>query len=130
MKHLRFTSTHEWLNTEGDTKSVGITKHAQSLLGDMVYVELPSVGTQVSAGEEIGVLESVKAAAEIYAPISGVIAAVNPRVTEEPALVNKDPYGEGWLVTIQPHQAQEALEEINGLFKEEDYLEDIAAEGH
>lgn len=130
MKHLRFTATHEWLNTEEDTMSVGITKHAQSLLGDMVYVELPAVGTEVKAGEEIGVLESVKAASEVYAPISGVIASVNARVTEEPELLNKDPYGEGWLVKIQPHQAEEALEEINELFKEEDYLEDIAAEGH
>ncbi|MCX7118770.1 MAG: glycine cleavage system protein GcvH [Legionellales bacterium] len=130
MKHLRFTSTHEWLNTEEDTMSVGITKHAQSLLGDMVYVELPSVGTEVKAGEEMGVLESVKAAAEIYAPISGVITSVNARVTEEPELLNKDPYGEGWLVKIQPNQPEEARDEINELFKETDYLEDIAAEGH
>jgi glycine cleavage system H protein len=130
MKHLRFTSTHEWLNTEEDVMSVGITKHAQSLLGDMVYVELPAVGTEVKAGEEIGVLESVKAASEIYAPISGVIASVNTRVTEEPELLNKDPYGEGWLVKIQPNEASEALEEINELFREEDYLNDVAAEGH
>lgn len=130
MKHLRFTATHEWLNTEENIMSVGITKHAQSLLGDMVYVELPTVGTEVKAGEEIGVLESVKAASEVYAPISGVIASVNHRVTEEPELLNKDPYGEGWLVKIQPHQSEEALEEISELFKEEDYLEDIATEGH
>ena len=130
MKNLRFTATHEWLNTEEDTMSVGITKHAQSLLGDMVYVELPAVGTDVKAGDEIGVLESVKAASEFYAPISGVIASVNQRVTSEPELLNKDPYGEGWLVKIQPHQSEEALEEINELFKEDDYLEDIAAEEH
>lgn len=128
MKHLRFTPTHEWLNPEEDNMSVGITKHAQSLLGDMVYVELPAVGTEVKAKDEIGVLESVKAAAEIYAPISGIITAINPKVTEEPALLNKDPYGEGWLVKIQPHHPEEALEEISELFKEEDYLEDIAEE--
>lgn len=130
MKHLRFTSTHEWLNTEEEIMSVGITKHAQSLLGDMVYVELPVIGTEVKAGEEIGVLESVKAASEIYAPISGVITAVNHRVTEEPDLLNKDPYGEGWLVKIQPHESAEALEEINELFKEEEYMTDIATEEH
>lgn len=128
MKSLRFTSTHEWVDTEEENMSVGITKHAQSLLGDMVYVELPPVGTEVKAKDEIGVLESVKAAAEIYAPISGIITAVNSRVTEEPDLLNKDPYGEGWLVKIQPHESEEALEEISELFKEEDYLEDIAEE--
>lgn len=128
MKHLRFTSTHEWVDTEEENMSVGITKHAQSLLGDMVYVELPTVGTEVKAKDEIGVLESVKAAAEIYAPISGIITAVNSKVTSEPALLNKDPYGEGWLVKIQPHESEEALEEISELFKEEDYLQDIAEE--
>lgn len=128
MKHLRFTATHEWLNIEEDMMSVGITKHAQSLLGDMVYIELPTIGTEVHAGDEIGVLESVKAASEIYAPISGVITAINHKATEEPALLNKDPYGEGWLVKIQPHEHDEALEEINTLLKEDDYLEDIAEE--
>ncbi len=128
MKHLRFTATHEWLNIEEDMMSVGITKHAQSLLGDMVYIELPTIGTEVHAGDEIGVLESVKAASEIYAPISGVITAINHKATEEPALLNKDPYGEGWLVKIQPHEHDEALEEIHTLLKEEDYLEDIVEE--
>lgn len=127
MKHLRFTPTHEWLNTEEDDMSVGITKHAQSLLGDMVYVELPTIGTKVKAGEEIGVLESVKAASEIYAPISGVISAINSQVIEAPELLNSDPYGAGWLVKIIP-QAETALEEINKLLKENDYLEDIAEE--
>ncbi len=127
MKHLRFTPTHEWVNTEEDDMSVGITKHAQSLLGDMVYVELPTIGTEVKAGEEIGVLESVKAASEIYAPISGVISAINSQVIEAPELLNSDPYGAGWLVKIIP-QAETALEEISKLLKENDYLEDIAEE--
>lgn len=127
MRHLRFTPTHEWLNTEEDDMSVGITKHAQSLLGDMVYVELPTIGTAVKAGEEIGVLESVKAASEIYAPISGVISAINSQVIEAPELLNSDPYGAGWLVKILP-QAETALEEISKLLKENDYLEDIAEE--
>ncbi len=128
MTYLRFTPTHEWINTEESIMSVGITKHAQSLLGDMVYIELPAIGTEVQAGDEIGVLESVKAASEIYAPISGIIVATNDKATENPALINKDPYGEGWMVKIQPHSQENVLEEINQLLKEEDYLEDIVGE--
>ena len=124
MNNLRFTTTHEWINPEEDAMTVGITKHAQSLLGDMVYVELPAVGTIVTAGKEMGVLESVKAAADIYAPINGVIAAFNPKVTEEPELLNKDPYGQGWLVKIKPDESAEVLK----LFHEEAYLKYIADE--
>ncbi|HVT62361.1 MAG TPA: glycine cleavage system protein GcvH [Legionellaceae bacterium] len=128
MKHLRFTSTHEWVDTENDIMRIGITQHAQSLLGDMVYIELSTVGTEVQAGDEIGVLESVKAASEIYAPISGVIVEINQAAIDEPALLNKDPYGAGWLMTIQPHTNEKALEEMNQLYKEEAYLEEIAEE--
>lgn len=128
MKNLSFTTTHEWINHEETNMSVGITNHAQSLLGDMVYVELPTIGTEVKAGDEIGVLESVKAASEIYAPISGIITEINNKVVEAPELINKDPFGEGWLVKIQPHQYEEALEEIHGLLKEKDYLDDIIEE--
>ncbi|MCR9192560.1 MAG: glycine cleavage system protein GcvH [Gammaproteobacteria bacterium] len=126
MKHLRYTTSHEWLNPEEDAMSIGITKHAQSLLGDMVYIELPSVGTEVHAGDEIGVLESVKAASEINAPISGVITEINSKAIEAPALVNKDPYEEGWLLKIKPHDKDAALEEISELLHEADYLEDLA----
>lgn len=125
MSYLRFTVSHEWINTEQETMDVGITNHAQSLLGDMVYIELPEVGTEVHAGDEIGVLESVKAASEIYAPISGVIMATNPQAIQNPALLNTDPYGNGWLVKIKPKHAEKAFEEISQLLKEEDYLEDI-----
>ena len=125
MKNLSFTTTHEWINHEEANMSVGITKHAQSLLGVMVYVELPAVGTEFKAGDEMGVLESVKAASEFYAPISGVIAEINPRVIETPDLINTDPYGAGWLVKIQPLQHEEAIEEIRELLKEQDYLDDI-----
>jgi glycine cleavage system H protein len=128
MSYLRFTATHEWLNTEEENMSVGITDHAQSLLGDMVYIELPPLGTTVNAGDEIGVLESVKAASEIYAPISGTIVAVNAETADNPALLNTDPYGIGWLVKIKPQDQEEALEEISHLFKEEEYLADIAEE--
>lgn len=128
MSHLRFSTTHEWLNTEEETMCIGITDHAQSLLGDMVYIELSAIGTEVHAGDEIGVLESVKAASEIYAPISGQIVAINAEVTENPALLNSDPYGAGWLIKIKPHESEEAFEEISHLLKEEQYLDDIAEE--
>ncbi|MCX7090808.1 MAG: glycine cleavage system protein GcvH [Legionellales bacterium] len=128
MKNLSFTTTHEWLDHETTNMSVGITKHAQSLLGDMVYVDLPAVGTEFKAGDEIGVLESVKAASEIYAPISGVITEINSQVIETPSLINSDPFGAGWLVKIQPHDHEEALEEIAELLKEQDYLDDVVGE--
>ena len=90
-KNLRFTQTHEWLNSDQDDMIVGITEHAQQLLGDMVFVDLPDVGEEVKAGDELGVLESVKAASDFYAPISGVVVAVNQQVNDDPALVNTDP---------------------------------------
>lgn len=121
-KHLRFTATHEWLNTEQDEMTVGITHHAQELLGDMVFVELPEVGKEVAAGDELGVVESVKAASDFYAPISGMVVAVNPQVTNDPALVNSDPYGAGWLVKIKPN----VLDEVNSLLNAEQYQKEIA----
>jgi len=125
MSYLRYTKSHEWLNTEQENMAVGITEHAQDLLGDMVYIELPAVGKEVHAGDEIGVLESVKAASDFYAPISGVITEVNHQVTENPALLNQDPYGVGWLVKIKAHQQEQAIEEINELLKEEEYLSEL-----
>lgn len=121
-KHLRFTETHEWLDTSDDEMAVGITDHAQQLLGDMVFVELPQVGLEVSAGEELGVLESVKAASDFYAPVSGVITKVNEKLAENPELVNSDPYGDGWLVKIKADH----LEEVDELLDEEDYQNEIS----
>lgn len=124
-KNLRFTPTHEWLSTEeGDDFMVGITEHAQELLGDMVFVELPQVGDEVQLGEELGVLESVKAASDFYAPISGTITATNQNVVENPALLNQDPYGAGWLVKIQSHHP----EEIHDLLDDEQYANIIEEE--
>ena len=100
-KNLKFTTTHEWLDSTGTEMKIGITEHAQELLGDMVFVELPEVGKEVMAGDELGVVESVKAASDFYAPISGVVVAINNVVNENPALVNSDPYGAGWLVKIK-----------------------------
>lgn len=104
---LKFTKTHEWLAIEGQTATLGITAHAQELLGDLVFVELPEVGQTIALGEEMGVVESVKAASDLYAPISGTVTAVNEEVNENPALVNEDPYGKGWLVQIKADDKNE-----------------------
>ncbi len=127
MSNLRYTKSHEWINQELDQEEVlvGITEHAQHLLGDMVYIELPAVGREVKAGDEIGVLESVKAASDFYAPISGVIVAINTNVSENPALLNQDPYGSGWLVKIKPLKHEIAVEEINQLLREDEYLSEL-----
>lgn len=99
---LRYATTHEWVRPEGDgVFTVGITEHAQELLGDMVFVDLPDVGDQVSTGDDIAVAESVKAASDVYAPISGEIVGVNEDLEDSPELVNSDPYGDGWLYKIK-----------------------------
>ena len=120
-KHLKFTETHEWINDSEDAMTIGITEHAQKLLGDMVFVELPQVGDEIIAGDELGVLESVKAASDFYAPISGVVVAINEEVNENPALVNSDPYGAGWLVKIHANDR----EEIHALLDDEEYQHEI-----
>ena len=98
---LQYTSDHEWLRREEDGNvTVGITDHAQSALGDLVYVELPEVGAGVDAGNELGTLESVKAVSEFLAPIAGEVLEVNGRLEDEPNLINDDPYGDGWLVKM------------------------------
>ena len=112
-KDLRFTKTHEWLQTGSEEMTIGITQHAQELLGDMVFVELPEIGAIVNAGDELGVVESVKAASDFYAPISGTVIAINQSVSDEPAIVNQDPYGAGWLVKIKasdPNELQNLLD--------------------
>ena len=102
---LRYTKSHEWVKKEADgSVTVGITDHAQGLLGDMVFVELPKVGTQVAAGKECGVVESVKAASDVYAPIAGEITAVNTAVSDSPESVNKDAYG-AWMFKLKPSAA-------------------------
>ena len=124
MNDLKFTVTHEWLKTGQDEVTVGITDHAQQLLGDMVFVELPEIGDAVNAGQELGVVESVKAASDFYAPVSGVVTAVNEAVVENPALVNSDPYVAGWLVKMKPSH----LNEINELLNADQYQNEIAEE--
>ena len=97
----RYTRDHEWVRLDGDTAEIGITEHAQDALGDIVFVELPEVGREVEAGEACAVVESVKAANDVYAPLAGRIAAVNQAVIDEPALVNREPDGEGWFFRIE-----------------------------
>ena len=126
MTNLKYTRTHEWLKNDSKEMTIGITEHAQELLGDLVFVELPKEGDEVKAGDELGVVESVKAASDFYAPISGTVIAVNQQVSESPALVNSDPYGAGWLVKIKPSNS----EELNELLTAEEYQNELAQEEH
>jgi len=98
---LHYTKDHEWAKLEGRRVRVGITDHAQKELTDVVYVELPTVGKAVKQGDEMGVVESVKAASEIYAPFSGTVVEVNKALEDKPELVNQSPYGEGWMVVLE-----------------------------
>jgi glycine cleavage system H protein len=102
-EQLRYTADHEWASTDpaSSVVRVGITDFAQDALGDVVYVDLPAVGTRVNAGESIGELESTKSVSELYAPMSGVIVAVNPALGDNPSMLNDDPYGDGWLCEIE-----------------------------
>lgn len=104
-RDLRYTKSHEWVRAVGSIFAVGITDHAQDLMGDMVFVELPKIGAQVVAGKECAVVESVKAASDIYAPITGEVVEVNLVLADTPETLNSDPYGEGWLFKIRPTDA-------------------------
>ena len=101
LKSLRFTKTHEWLNLEGNRGTVGITDHAQQEISDVVFVELPKQGKAVAQGEEVAVVESVKAAFSIYAPIGGVVTQVNDALSKNPAILNRSPYKEGWIFVLE-----------------------------
>ncbi len=124
MTDLKYTKTHEWLKEEQDEVIIGITDHAQQLLGDMVFVELPELGDTVNAGDELGVVESVKAASDFYAPVAGVVTAVNEAVVAEPSIVNSDPLHAGWLVKLKPSHP----EELKSLLTAEQYQNEIAEE--
>ena len=100
---LLYTKDHEWLRRENDgSVTVGITDHAQEALGDLVYVELPEIDQDVEAGGDMAVVESVKAASDVYAPIGGTVVAVNEALSDDPEMINNDPYGDGWIVRMQP----------------------------
>lgn len=124
MADLKFTKTHEWIKADSEDYLIGITEHAQHLLGDMVFVELPEVGAEVKEGQELGVVESVKAASDFYSPVSGKITQINDAVVADPSLVNQDPYGAGWLVKIKVDDANN----IDNLLSEDQYEKEINEE--
>jgi glycine cleavage system H protein len=106
---LRYSRTHEWLRSEGDEVVVGITDYAQDALGDVVYIELPSVGDSFAVGDVFGVIESVKASSDLYAPVAGEVIAVNTELEGDQAPVNGDPYGAGWMIRLKPSGAESEL---------------------
>ena len=121
----KYTREHEWVEQLADGKvRIGITEHAQELLGDMVFVELPEVGSQINVGEECAVVESVKAASDVYSPLSGEVIEVNDAVADSPELLNSDPYGDGWLFVVHPDDA----EAIDAMLDATAYT-DLIAEG-
>lgn len=105
---LKYTKDHEWVAIENGVARIGITDHAQQELGDIVFVELPEVGKSVNAGDVLGTIESVKAVSELYAPVSGTIASVNEALQDAPESINRDPLGEGWMVSVSMTRAEEA----------------------
>lgn len=98
---LRFSESHEWVKRDGDTATVGITEYAQSQLGDVIYLELPSVGQRLEVGGRLGVIESVKAASDLNSPVAGEVTDVNPDLKDHPEYVNQDPYGKGWIIKLR-----------------------------
>ena len=114
---LKFSREHEWVKVEGNTALVGITDHAQSELGDVVYVELPEVGAELEANSIFGVVESVKAVSDLFAPVTGMVTEVNQQLSDEPELVNSDPFEDGWMLRIEMSD----ISEIDALLGSEDY---------
>lgn len=126
MKHipeeLKYTKTHEWVKADPDgSVTIGVTYHAQSLLGDMVFIELPEMNREFQQGSEMAVLESVKAAADVYCPLSGAVTEVNQALQNEPELINQDPYNKGWICKLMPSNNIE----LNNLLSAEDYHKEI-----
>lgn len=120
---LKYVASHEWLRTEDDgTVTIGITHHAQELLGDIVFVELPEVGSQLSADDQAGVVESVKAASDVYAPIAGEVVAINEELVNAPDIANNDPYAAGWFFRMKPANPAD----LDNLLTAEEYAEQIA----
>ncbi len=124
---LKFLKSHEWLRVEdGGLVTVGISEHAQSLLGDLVYVELPAVGEAVSAGAAVAVVESVKAASDVYSPVSGTIMAVNEALNDKPETINEDAFGEGWIFTLKLDDA----DQLNELLSPDEYASLVDDDNH
>ena len=123
---LRYTKEHEWAKLEGDKARVGITAFAQEQLGDVVFVELPKVGAKVTAMKTFGVVESVKAVSDLFAPLSGEVVEANTELTKKPETVNSDPYGQGWMIVITLANPKE----MDGLMSAADYEKLVAVAGH
>jgi len=124
---LHYTKTHEWVKQDADgTVTVGVSDHAQNLLGDMVFIELPDVGAEYNTGDDCAVVESVKAASDVYCPVSGEIIEVNEGLVDAPEMVNQDPYGDGWLFKLKPNDAGE----VEDLLNAEAYKELAEEEAH
>lgn len=121
---LKFLSSHEWVLIEDDLATVGVSDHAQELLGDLVFVELPEVGSAIAAGDSVAVIESVKAASDTYAPVSGEIVEVNSELEDSPERINDDPYGDGWMYRVK----MEDSDEVGELLDAEAYTDVIADE--
>ena len=124
---LKFLKSHEWARAEGNGRvTVGISDHAQGLLGDLVYVELPAVGDSVQAGNGVAVVESVKAASDVYSPVSGTVVEVNEALADKPETINEDAYGDGWLFVVELSEP----EQLNDLLGPDDYAELLENEDH
>ncbi len=123
-KELKYAKTHEWIKVEGETGTVGITDYAQEQLTDVVFVELPQIGKVVSKGEAVAVLESVKSVSDIYAPVSGEVIEVNKELENKPGLINKEPYGKGWIFKLKIKDTKE----LDSLLSAEGYEKSIQAE--
>jgi glycine cleavage system H protein len=124
---LKFLKSHEWARIEDNGQvTVGISDHAQSLLGDLVYVELPNVGDDVTQGAAVAVVESVKAASDVYSPVSGKVVAVNAALADKPETINEDAYGEGWILVVQPDD----MEQFNELLSPDEYSETLDDDAH
>lgn len=122
-EHLKYVASHEWVRVESDgTLTIGITDHAQAALGDLVFVETPEVGRTLKSGESCAVVESVKAASDVYAPVAGEVVATNPALADAPELLNTDPYGEGWLWQLKPANAAD----VDGLLDADGYTKALA----
>ena len=121
---LKFLSSHEWVSVDGDVATVGVSDHAQELLGDLVFVELPEVGATVSAGDSVAVIESVKAASDTYAPVSGEIIEINEDLEDSPERINDDAYGDGWMYRVKMEDAGE----VNDLLDADAYSDSIEDE--
>jgi len=122
----RYAKSHEYVHVEGGVGTVGITDYAQKELGDVVFVELPQVGTQLEAGDELGSIESVKAVSELFAPVSGEVVEINETLADKPELVNTDPYGDGWMIRVRMSDPSEVDELMNA----EEYEEYCETESH